>query len=126
MARLAECCCGALSAHCTGDPTSVSLCHCTMCQRRTGSAFGIAAFFFKEKVKITGQSKTYRRPGESGCDVVFHFCPDCGSTVFWYPLSKPDKVAVGVGAFSDTRFPGPGKEVHTLNRLRWVKPLTSD
>jgi hypothetical protein len=32
---------------------------------------------------------------------VFHFCPSCGSTVYWEPARKPDMIGVAVGAFAD-------------------------
>jgi hypothetical protein len=45
MARTAHCCCGALRVEASADPDTVSACHCGECQRRTGSVFGVAAFF---------------------------------------------------------------------------------
>ena len=45
MDRLARCCCGALRAEVSGDPTLVAACHCEQCQRRTGAAFGISALY---------------------------------------------------------------------------------
>ena len=37
MTRIAHCCCGSLRAETTGEPVFVGACHCTECQRRTGS-----------------------------------------------------------------------------------------
>ena len=118
--RQAHCSCGKLSLTCKGEPLSVSLCHCRACQRRTGSAFGVAAFFDADKVTPTGPSTEYRRTGESGFELVHHFCPDCGATVWWTPLRKHGVVAVSLGAFADPGFPAPGKEVHTESRHPWV------
>jgi len=78
MTRIARCCCGALRADVTGEPPRVAICHCTECQRRTGSAFGAVAFFPKEQVRVEGPSKVYVRRSDSGRKVEFHFCPDCG------------------------------------------------
>ena len=41
--RGGRCACGAVRYETTGAPRRVSVCHCKACQRRTGSAFGIAA-----------------------------------------------------------------------------------
>lgn len=46
--RVAPCVCGQLTASSSGDSALVSLCHCLVCQRRTGSTYGIAAFFPRE------------------------------------------------------------------------------
>lgn len=61
------------------------------------------------------------RPADSGFDVAFHFCPDCGSTVFWEPRRMPDMIAVAVGAFADPTFPPPSLEVYKQRRHPWVK-----
>jgi hypothetical protein len=73
MTRIARCCCGALRAEVAGEPPRVGLCHCMECQRRTGSAFGVVAFFPKEKVRIDGTSKVYVRRSDAGRKVEFHF-----------------------------------------------------
>jgi hypothetical protein len=123
--RLATCACGELQAACSGDPVLVSLCHCTDCQRRTGSAFGIAAFFPREAVVTGGDARRYERVADSGLQVHFSFCPTCGSTVFWEPARKPDVVAVALGAFADPAFPSPTQEVYVNHRHLWVAPLRS-
>lgn len=118
--RIANCACGRLRAHCSGTPLSVSLCHCLECQRRTGSSYGVAAFFDKDAVRIEGESTVFERPSDSGYPVVHHFCPRCGSTVFWYPIRKPDVIAVAVGAFADPHFPAPSKAVYDHHQHPWV------
>ncbi|WP_420418895.1 GFA family protein [Pacificispira sp.] len=120
VVRTAACACGQLTARCTGEPVSVSLCHCLDCQRRTGSPFGIAAFFDIASVSTGGESAEFLRRGDSGFDIAFHFCPRCGGTVYWYPAAKPGYVAVAVGAFADPTFPKPTKSVYTDRRHPWL------
>ena len=119
--RSATCSCGGLRATCRGEPVKVSLCHCLECQRRTGSTYGIAAFFPRDAISIDGRSTQYTRPSDSGHDVRFSFCPQCGGTVFWEPRRMPDLIAVAVGAFADPDFPAPAQEVFTHHRHRWLR-----
>ncbi|QGX98043.1 GFA family protein [Roseovarius faecimaris] len=121
--RHAACACGALGLSCRGTPALVSLCHCTQCQKRSGGPFGIAAFYPAEAVEIAGQSTRFTRESDHGHPVDFHFCPVCGSTVFWYPRRKPGMIAVATGAFADPAFPAPTQEVFTEHRHLWVRPL---
>jgi hypothetical protein len=121
MMRTATCSCGQLSVKCAGEPTSVSQCHCLACQRRTGSTYGIAAFFPRAVVNVSGADKTFTRQSDSGYPVVFHFCPECGSNVYWEPRRKPDVFAVAAGAFADPTFPGPAKGVYVEHRHHWVQ-----
>lgn len=118
--REACCSCGQLRVICQGEPVTVALCHCRECQRRTGSAYGIAAFFARADVLVSGTYLDYDRPADSGFRVLHHFCPSCGSTVFWEPSRKPETVAVAVGAFADPDFPAPRKAVFEQHRHPWV------
>jgi hypothetical protein len=118
--RTASCACGQLRVACLGEPRKVSLCHCLDCQRRTGSTYGVAAFFPREDVSAEGRSSTYRRPSDSGFWVTFHFCPECGSTVYWEPERKPEAIAVAIGAFADPSFPPPTQSVWNERRHPWV------
>jgi hypothetical protein len=119
--RIAACACGQLRLSCQGEPQRVSVCHCLDCQRRTGSAFGVGAFYPRRAVKSEGRAQTTRRLADSGRGLTFHFCPDCGSTVFWEPDFRPDSLAVAVGAFADPSFPKPDKAVFEERAHSWAK-----
>jgi hypothetical protein len=118
--RKATCACGQLAVTCHGEPLAVSLCHCLACQRRTGSSYGVAGFFARDAVAVEGIMRDFTRPSDSGFDVTFHFCPDCGSTVWWEPKRKPDLIAVASGAFADPQFPAPTQCVNDSTRHPWV------
>ena len=118
--RIATCACGPVRVACQGEPLKVSLCHCRECQRRSGGPFGVAAFFAREAVTATGEAREFRRPSDSGFDVVFRFCPACGSTVWWEALRLPDRIAVASGAFADPAFPAPEQAVYREHRHEWL------
>ncbi len=118
--RTATCSCGGLSVICTGEPAKVSLCHCLECQKRTGSTYGIGAFFPAAAVTARGATQTYTRPSDSGQAVSFRFCPTCGSTVFWEAHRLPGMIAVAVGAFADPSFPAPEQAVYGEHQHGWV------
>jgi len=100
--RHATCACGQLRLACEGEPVRVSVCHCFECQRRTGSAFGVQARFRRERVtRIEGRAAQFSRVAESDKRIDFHFCPTCGSTVYWEAEAVPELIAVAVGAFAD-------------------------
>jgi hypothetical protein len=121
MLREATCLCGQLVLRCTGEPVIISLCHCLDCQRRTGSVFGIGAFFAKELVTIgTGSSTQFRRAADSGAGVTSHFCGRCGSTVWWEAERLPSMIGVAVGAFADPDFAAPKQATWDSRRHRWL------
>jgi hypothetical protein len=118
--RVACCSCRQLQIRCTAEPAKVSLCHCLECQRRTGSPFGVAAFFEASSTEVIETSRSYQRGTDSGFPITFHFCGTCGSTVFWYPSRKPTAIAVAVGCFADPMFPGPTQAVYSQHRHGWL------
>ncbi len=118
--RTATCCCGQLRVVCDGEPERVRLCNCTECQRRTGSAYGVNAYFSRTHVKIEGRSKPFRRSSDAGRWVETHFCPECGSTVYWHLEQMSDIIGVAAGAFTDPTFPAPKGANWTENKYHWV------
>lgn len=118
--RTARCSCGGLSARAVGEPLKISACHCIACRLRTGSAFGVAVFHRREAVTTSGPSTAYRRQGDSGHELEFHFCPTCGSTVFWLPAFRPGLIGLAYGGFGEDAPIAPHQSVYEERRLDWV------
>ncbi len=101
----------------------ISMCHCLECQRRTGSAYGVQARFPRDQIEsIEGQSTQFMRAADSGNQIRFHFCPRCGSTVYWTQESAPELVAVAVGALAEPTFPPPRHSVYESRAHAWARP----
>jgi hypothetical protein len=121
--REATCHCGQLKVATTGEPFAVSICNCLACQRRTGSAFGMQAGFRADQVQVNGRYSDFSRISDEADrkEHVFHFCPRCGSQVFYTEPSEPDLVVVSVGSFADPSFPPPTESGYDAGRHRWVQ-----
>ena len=98
----------------------VSICHCLACQRRTGSVFGAQARFPLGRVQPKGRSSTFVRVGDSGGSATFHFCPNCGATVYFLPADLPGFCIIPVGAFADPSFPRPTVSVYGVRKHTWL------
>jgi hypothetical protein len=84
-----------------------TVCHCTFCQRVTGSAFGLWVTYRKESVAITGEYKIYEhRSDESGRWIRMEFCPRCGTNFG--------------GTFDGTRWIGITRHIWTRSAQAWV------
>ena len=120
--REASCSCGQLTATTQGEPVRVSACFCLACQRRTGSSFGVQARWSRADVQITGESREFVRISDDDDreERRFHFCPECGATVFYVIPVEPDLIAIPVGAFADPAFPPPTRMVYEDRRHSWV------
>lgn len=120
LTRQATCSCGQLQIRVEGEPSRVSMCHCLECQRRTGSAFGVAARFPRAQTAVTGESREYERASDRGESRTFHFCPRCGTTVFWTTADLPELIAIAIGAFADPGFPPPSASFFEARRHHWL------
>lgn len=119
--RTASCNCGQLQAQVSGEPLRVGVCHCLACQRRTGSVFGAQARFQRDALVVSGTSREYVRVGDEGTRATFHFCPDCGATVYYTAEGQSESVAIPVGAFAEPSFPAPTISVYEERMHGWVR-----
>lgn len=86
--RRASCTCGQLCLVTLGEPIRISMCHCHVCQRRTGSAFGAQLRFLRTQLlHLEGEATRYVRMQENENTATFHFCPRCGATLYYELLT---------------------------------------
>src|SRR6185437_9139462 len=82
MVREGGCLCGAMRYRVTGPQKRGSACYCTFCQRRSGGALSVHAWFAEDQITITGTPTIYEhRSDESGQPLRLHFCRRCGTHI---------------------------------------------
>jgi hypothetical protein len=121
MSRRAQCSCGALSVEIEGEPAGVVACHCVACQRRTGSVFGVGAYYARDQLALSGPATQYTRPTDAGHTFTSYFCPTCGTSVYWHSGKNPGMIGVAVGAIADPHFPAPARSVWERAKHDWVE-----
>jgi len=93
-----RCGCGAVSFEVTAPLESANYCHCTRCQRRSGTAASANARPQPGSFRIlSGEERlrAWRPPG----GFEKWFCGDCGSALFSRDPHHPQRMAVRLGAF---------------------------
>jgi len=117
----ASCQCGALSTTITGDtPPMTVLCHCRDCQKRSGSPFGVTAYFPESAVTLAGDAREFTRATDVGNHFTTGFCPVCGSTVYARASKYPEIIGITAGTITDPAFPAPARSVYEQSRHHWV------
>ena len=122
--RKASCSCGALSVGLRGEPVTVAMCSCEECQRRTGSAFGYSGYWEETAATIAGASKAWSRVSAVGRTLEFHFCPVCGSTVWWRAEFLAGKIGIALGNVDDGVGLTPSVAVWDKRRHPWLVSLS--
>ena len=117
------CQCGAVTYEALGDPIMIFACHCTICQRQSGAAFGMAVVFDGGDFTLAGKSPAhFVRPGH-GRDFRCYFCPDCGTRIYhqWFTAEGDYPfLSVKPGTLDDTSWVRPGCHVWTRHAQPWM------
>jgi hypothetical protein len=114
------CLCGDVRYRTLAEPVRVTICHCTFCQKITGSAFLVEPIFRREDVALFGKApKSYdHRSDVSQKRVTVNFCFRCGTTIYLDLERFPDILALCGGTFDDPNWfdRSQGKCRHTFTR----------
>ena len=120
------CVCGRVRFATRGNPLRVTICHCTWCQRRTGSAFGVEAVFNVDKVTFENASsiQSYRHlSDESGRWVSTSFCSECGTNIGMVLEAVPGIRTISAGTFDNPSWLDlancPVRHVYLRSAQKW-------
>jgi hypothetical protein len=115
------CRCGQVRYSGTAEPMFAGVCHCTSCQKETGSAFGIVVAVPSAALTIEGSPASYAATGDSGKSNVAKFCPNCGSTILSEPELMAGAAIVRVGTLDDPSWVKPAMEIYCDSAQAWVE-----
>jgi hypothetical protein len=71
-------------------------------------------------ISVSGTVKSWRRSADSGRWLENHFCPDCGTNLYWTLEMRPEHVGVAYGCFT-TPVPEPIRAIWTEQKYGWVE-----
>lgn len=122
MAETGGCVCGDIRYEMREAPLFVHCCHCTWCQRETGSAFALNAVIEARHVLVSkGKPEVIVAPSESGNGQTFHRCTTCKLALwsvysgaghrFWF---------LRVGTLDNAGAYPPDIHIYTSTKLPWV------
>ncbi|MEO1493650.1 MAG: GFA family protein [Pseudomonadota bacterium] len=116
------CSCGAVRYRLTQPPIFVHCCHCTWCQRETGSAFVINILIEADAVEtVKGAPIPISTPTASGKPQSISRCPDC-HVALWstYGGSGPAIRFVRAGTLDNPSSAPPDIHIFTASKVSWV------
>ena len=97
------CLCGAIRYRISQPVTELRACHCTHCQKASGTGGSINAIVPSNAVTITqGKPKRYEDTAASGNILNRYFCDKCGSPIYSQRQDRPDLMVVRAGSFDDS------------------------
>lgn len=117
-----RCSCGSVHYRLNDRPLFVHCCHCTWCQRETGSAFAVNALIEASKVEILkGDLDQQRLPSASGKGQIFSRCSRCDVTLWSNYAGTGNKIHfIRVGTLDHPARTPPDIHIYTSTKLPWI------
>lgn len=108
-----QCLCGKVTYQCDAEPMATLLCHCTDCQRQTGTAFSIVVGVERDALHVDGDTvSSFTTVGEDTGEAVHRqFCTACGSPIVSLPDATPDLAFIKAGTLNDRSWLEPEMEI---------------
>lgn len=120
--REGGCQCGSLRYEVRGEPLAVCACHCTDCQRRSGSAFGITMFAARSQVTLArGEPARYDYVEQDGRRWIGTYCANCVIRLWSESPRNPDVLFLAAGTLDATSGLAPAVHVWTRSAQSWVR-----
>lgn len=115
------CGCGALRYRLRKEPILVNNCHCSLCQRQTGTGSAINAFIETSELElVSGElSATEFETGSGGVQTVKR-CAKCGTPVWsHYPRLGTKAAAVRCGTLDNPSAIRPDAAIYVADKPDW-------
>ena len=113
-----SCLCGDVRIEINGKVSGGSHCHCSMCRKAHGAAFGTYALVSAADFRIvSGADRITRYASSSGVSRMF--CGRCGSTLQWQIETKPDIVEIALGVLDDDPGVRPSRHIFVASKAPW-------
>jgi len=106
-----------------GKPLFVHACHCTWCQRETGTVFALNAMIEADRVELAGhgQPELVDTPSASGKGQKIWRCPECKVALWSNYAGAGDKVRfMRVGTLDHPAAMPPDIHIFTSSKQPWV------
>ena len=116
------CTCGAVRYRLASRPLFVHCCHCSWCQRESGSAFALNAMIESERVELlSGAPELVDTPSASGAGQRIARCPRCRVAVWSHYAGAGDAIRfVRVGTLDEAGRLPPDIHIFTSSKQPWV------
>ena len=116
------CTCRQVRYRLTSKPLIVHCCHCSWCQRETGSAFALNAMIEADRVLVLqGEPAVVDTPTQSGKGQRISRCPRCEIAVWSNYAGAGDAVRfVRVGTLDEPARLPPDIHIFTASKQPWV------
>ena len=120
-----SCLCGRVRFELTAPPTHAGYCHCTRCQRRTGTGSSAQAGVDGRAFRVLTGAELIRGWSPPGGGRQKCFCGECGAHLFSRNPDDPRQLAIRMAAFDTDPGVRPSYRQYVAFAAGW-EPIPDD
>jgi hypothetical protein len=114
-----RCLCDAVRYRVTQEPLTFYACHCTDCQKRSGSAFGLSMWVNRSAIEVTKGEPALHASTFGGRLRKRRICAQCGGNLFSEPREGSQVAIIRPGTLDDTSWLKPVAHLWTRSAQPW-------
>jgi hypothetical protein len=116
-----RCLCGAVEYRLNEEPVMFYACHCTDCQKRSGSSFGLSMWVKRAALEVTrGDAMLQVLAGADGGPRHQRMCAKCGTRLWSEPARRPELAVLRPGTLDNAKEWVPAAHIWTRSAQPWV------
>jgi hypothetical protein len=116
------CQCAKLRYELSAAPLMLYACHCTNCQKQTGSAFVLSAAIVESSFKFTeGKPSKTEWVSDAGNKRYGYYCGDCGCRIANGQTPSIGILSLRAGTFDDKSWVRPAAHIWVKSAQNWIK-----
>lgn len=115
-----SCQCGAVTYTVSAEPLFTYACHCSSCQKRTGSAFSLGLVIATDALALKGPLTPWSRTSEQGHTNTRYSCASCGNIIYGIGDNTPELAKLQAGTLEDTGAVEPEVHMWTIKKQPWL------
>lgn len=116
-----SCLCGAVKYEVSGEIRTITHCHCRMCRKAHGSAFGTYGNVLHSEFRVIQGAESVGRY-QSSPAVTRTFCLRCGSNLQWFSsVDHPEITSISIGTLDGDFIPKKQAHIFVESKARWFE-----
>lgn len=118
--KTGSCLCGEITYQITDEPLFTHACHCTTCQKITGTSYWLSMFVLEKDFELLSGTPTKIYPPQQHGVATKHMCSTCGCNIYGTHSYLKGLILPATGTFDNTHWFAPQAHIFARSKQPWV------
>lgn len=117
-----RCLCGDVTYSANAEAIFQGNCYCRDCQKESGTGHITGVAVPEALLSVSGETRSYTKPADSGGTIENHFCARCGTTLYHKPSNVPGVAILRAGTLDPETPVEPQMNLYVASARAWDPP----